>query len=78
MNGVASLGTRPAIEAGGRPVLEVHLLDANLDAYGKLVRVEFLQKLRDEANYDRLDALIAQIERDADQARRYFLDRSNG
>ncbi|HYF60522.1 MAG TPA: bifunctional riboflavin kinase/FAD synthetase [Burkholderiaceae bacterium] len=70
--GVASLGTRPAVETGGAPLLETHVLDWQGDAYGRVVRIEFLRKLRDEAHYDGLDALVAQIRRDADAARAHF------
>ena len=70
--GVASLGTRPAVETDGAPLLETHVLDWAGDAYGRLVRIEFLRKLRDEAHYDGLDALVAQIRRDADDARSHF------
>ena len=70
--GVASLGTRPAIEEDGRHLLEVHLLDWSGDAYGKLARVEFLQKIRDEAHFDNLDLLGQAIEADAMRARAYF------
>ena len=69
---VASLGTRPAVEASGRFLLEVHALNWSGQAYGRLVKVEFLQKLRDEAHYPSLEALQAQIARDCDQARDYF------
>jgi len=70
--GVASLGTRPAVETAGAPLLETHVLDWAGHAYGKLVRIEFLRKLRDEAHYDSLDALTTQIRLDADQARAHF------
>ncbi len=70
--GVASLGTRPAVESNGRLLLEVHLFDFAQEVYGKLISVEFLHKLRDEAHYDSLDLLTAQIERDATAARAYF------
>ncbi|RPH63779.1 MAG: bifunctional riboflavin kinase/FAD synthetase, partial [Burkholderiales bacterium] len=70
--GVASLGTRPAIERDGRLLLEVHLFDFETDVYGRLVRVEFLHKLRDEAHYDSIELLTAQIERDAQAARDWF------
>jgi len=69
---VASLGTRPAVETGGAPLLETHVLDWAGDAYGRLVCVEFVRKLRDEAHYDTLDALVAQIRRDAAAARAHF------
>jgi riboflavin kinase/FMN adenylyltransferase len=75
--GVASLGVRPTVEEAGRVLLEVHCLQwpsrlAAEGAYGKLVHVELLHKLRDEARFDGLDALTAAIRRDADAARAYF------
>ncbi len=72
LQAVASLGTRPAVENEGKPLLEVHVLDYQGEAYGKLVRVEFLHKLRDEENYTSLELLTAQIQKDADAARAYF------
>ncbi len=67
--GVASLGTRPTVHANGRPTLEVHLFNFNRSIYRQHLRVEFLHKLRDEAKFPDLDTLIAQIDRDAQQAR---------
>lgn len=73
---VASLGVRPTVEDAGRMLLEVHVFDYDQPAYGKLVRVEFLQKLRDEEKYVDLPTLTAAIERDARQARAFFAQRS--
>ena len=67
--GVASLGTRPTVHANGRPTLEVHLFNFNRSIYRLHLRVEFLHKLRDEAKFDSLEALVAQIDQDAAQAR---------
>ncbi|HSD44602.1 MAG TPA: bifunctional riboflavin kinase/FAD synthetase [Burkholderiales bacterium] len=67
--GVASLGVRPTVKAGGKAVLEVHLFDFAGDLYGAHLRVEFLAKLRDEEKYSDLDALKAQIARDCAAAR---------
>jgi len=39
--------------------------------------VEFLKKLRDEAHFDSLDALKAQIGRDTDEARCHFLQHAS-
>jgi riboflavin kinase/FMN adenylyltransferase len=73
---VASLGVRPTVEDAGRTLLEVHLFDVNQQCYGKLVRVEFLAKLRDEEKYDGLAALTAAIARDGRQARAWFAQRA--
>jgi riboflavin kinase/FMN adenylyltransferase len=75
--GVASLGVRPSVDDSGHVLLEVHCLEwpAALGAeggYGKLVRVELLHKLRDEARFDTLEALSAAIGRDVADARAYF------
>jgi riboflavin kinase/FMN adenylyltransferase len=70
--GVASLGRRPTVEDAGRLLLEVHLFDWSGDAYGKLVNVTLVQRLRDEIRYDKLDDMIAQIHIDAAQARDYL------
>ena len=67
--GVASLGLRPTVEDSGRWLLEVHLFDFAATGLRRLVCVEFLQKLRDEERYRRLDALTAAIADDARRAR---------
>ncbi|MFA5488796.1 MAG: bifunctional riboflavin kinase/FAD synthetase [Candidimonas sp.] len=72
MRAVASIGVRPTVAQDGELLLEVHLLDASVDAYGKLVRIEFLEHLRDEAAFPGLDALVAAIEQDVQRARLYF------
>ncbi len=71
-DGVASLGVRPTVKANGQAVLEVHLFDFNGDLYGRQVAVRFLHKIRDEARYDGLEALTAQIARDCDAARDFL------
>jgi riboflavin kinase/FMN adenylyltransferase len=73
--GVASLGVRPTVEDSGRVLLETYLLDRTLSCYGKLVRVEFLKKLRDEEKYPDLPTLTAAIEGDVAQARAFFKQR---
>jgi riboflavin kinase / FMN adenylyltransferase len=53
-------------------VLEVHLFDFDRQIYGSHVTVHFLHKLRDEAKYESLEALTAQIERDVQSTKAYF------
>jgi riboflavin kinase/FMN adenylyltransferase len=72
---VASLGVRPTVEDNGRVLLEVHVFDFSGNCYGKLIRVEFLKKLRDEAKYDDLDSLTRAIDADACAAREFFAQR---
>jgi riboflavin kinase/FMN adenylyltransferase len=65
---VANLGTRPTF-GPGRLALEVHLLDPPGDLYGATLRVAFVARLRDEARFDSLSALAAQIAADVAAAR---------
>jgi len=70
--GAASLGVRPTVGEGLRPVLEVHLFDFDRQIYGQHVSVHFLHKLRDEAKFDSLAALTDQIGRDVAATKAYF------
>jgi riboflavin kinase/FMN adenylyltransferase len=66
---VASLGTNPTFVDGGSLVLEVHVLDWDGDLYGRRVRIAFVARLRDEAKFESVEALLAQIHRDIADAR---------
>lgn len=70
---VANLGVRPTIAGIPKLSLEVHVLDFAGDLYDKHVHVEFLHKIRDEQKFDGLDALKAQITKDVDLARAFFI-----
>jgi len=75
LDGVASIGFRPTVVAGGKATLEVFLFDYSADLYGRHVRVEFVAKIRDEARYDGLEALKAAIAEDCSAARRLLAER---
>jgi riboflavin kinase/FMN adenylyltransferase len=77
VGGVANVGIRPTATDAARPRLEVHLFDWKRDCYGAHLRVHFLHKLRDERKFDSLDALTAQITRDADAARAWLAHNPN-
>jgi riboflavin kinase/FMN adenylyltransferase len=77
LDGVASLGKRPTVDDSGRVLLETYCLEwpASLGdegGYGKLIRVELLHKIRDEARYDGLLMLTAAIQQDAVDARAFL------
>jgi riboflavin kinase/FMN adenylyltransferase len=65
---VASVGTRPTFD-GTKPLLEVHLFDFDQDIYGEYIHIDFVARLRSEVKYDSVDELVAQMHRDADNAR---------
>ena len=66
--GVASFGLNPTVTDSTHQKCEVHLFDWHGDLYGQRLQVAFLHKLRDEAKYDSLEALQAQIHLDMSQA----------
>lgn len=67
--GVANLGVRPTFGDVGRPVLEVHLLDRDCDLAGRVVRVAFVARLRDERRFPSAEALVRQLRQDVEHAR---------
>ena len=80
LGGVGSLGFRPTFPGArpDRPVLEVHLLGYSGDLYGRQLDIAFLERLRDERAFPNVEALFAQIERDAAEAKSVFERRLNG
>ncbi|UOV17758.1 bifunctional riboflavin kinase/FAD synthetase [Pantoea agglomerans] len=69
--GVANIGTRPTVK-GLRQQLEVHLLDINMDLYGRHIDVVLKQKIRNEQRFASLEALKEQIANDVVTARQFF------
>ncbi|MDQ1437538.1 MAG: riboflavin kinase / adenylyltransferase [Acidimicrobiaceae bacterium] len=60
-----SLGRRPTFYADAdRSLLEAHLLDFSGDLYGERARVQFSARLRGEIRFDRVEDLVAQMDKD--------------
>ncbi len=68
LDGVASVGVRPAV-GGGEPLIEVHLFDFSGDLYGCRLEVRFLSRLRGEEDFPEIDALVRQMKQDEARAR---------
>ena len=71
-DGVANLGTRPAVGGEGF-LVESHLFDFEGSLYGQRLEVEFVKKLRDEAHFENIDDLVTQMREDDQQARNCLL-----
>lgn len=71
-NGVANVGVRPTVSQGLRRFLEVHLFGYEGDCYGCPIRVEFIDKIRDEQRFASLDELKAQVNQDVLRAKSIF------
>jgi len=65
---VMNIGVRPTF-GNQECLLEVHLLDFAGDLYSTDLTVEFVDRLRPEMKFDSVQALIAQMCKDRDQAR---------
>lgn len=66
-----NVGIRPMFE-GDDITVEPYILDFNQELYGETLTVTFEKRLRDEAKFDSLDALIAQIGADVEASRAYL------
>lgn len=51
------------------PNVEAHILDFNRELYGEVVKLEFVEYLREELKYNSVDALLEQIHADIAQTR---------
>ncbi|QPN58634.1 bifunctional riboflavin kinase/FAD synthetase [Synechococcus sp. CBW1002] len=69
MAAVMNLGPQPTVDPQAPSAVEVHLLDRQLNLNGLALTVEPLRLLRSQCRFSGLDELVAQIGRDADQAR---------
>ncbi|WP_108811750.1 bifunctional riboflavin kinase/FAD synthetase [Sphingorhabdus sp. Alg231-15] len=68
INGAANLGIRPTFDPP-KELLEPYFFDFAEDLYGQMIEVELHHFLRGEAKFDDLDALMAQMAIDCDEAR---------
>jgi riboflavin kinase/FMN adenylyltransferase len=67
-NAVTNVGVRPTFD-GENVTVEAHIFDFDRDIYGQTLAVDFVERLRGEQKFDGIEALVAQIKQDAEQAR---------
>lgn len=70
---VTNIGRRPTVYEDYATTIESHILDFSSDVYGEPIRLSFLDRLRDEMTFASMLELTAQIRRDVEATRRYFL-----
>ena len=73
LKGAANLGIRPSFDPP-KELLEPHFFDFTGDLYGQEIDVAFHAFIRPEAKYDGMDALMAQIAVDCDEAKALLAD----
>jgi len=72
-DGVANIGYSPTFD-DHIFTIEVHILDFDENIYGEKIRVNFIQRIRDEKKFDGISELSEQIRRDVEVARRILAE----
>jgi riboflavin kinase/FMN adenylyltransferase len=70
--GIMNIGQRPTVSQQMHISMEVHIFPFSGDLYGMHMRVELLERLRDEIRFDSVAQLTAQIESDIAFAKEYL------
>lgn len=65
-----NVGIRPTFETGRGLLVEAYLIDFEGDLYGRTLRIAFVSRLRGERRFPGVEALIAQMHRDVEEARK--------
>ncbi len=70
---VTNIGRRPTVYEDYATTIESYILDFSSDVYGERVRLSFFDRVREEMTFPSMLELTAQIRRDVEATRRYFL-----
>ena len=68
---VTNIGTRPTFTFDKKTLhVETHILEHQQDIYGKVIKLEFVERLRQEQRFPSVESLVGQIHEDIAQARK--------
>ncbi len=70
--GVTNIGTRPTLYEDMKATIETYVFDFSANVYGEMVRLFFLERLREERKFPSVEALSEQIGRDIEAARAFL------
>jgi riboflavin kinase/FMN adenylyltransferase len=70
-NGLANVGSNPTFNVASRR-MEVHVLQFTGNLYGQRLRIDFLEKIRDEITFNGVESLKHQISQDLQTAQNFF------
>lgn len=62
-----NIGVRPTFVSGAR-VMEVNLFDFHETIYGEKMKIEFVDRIRDEKKFSGPDELVAQLKKDREKS----------
>ena len=74
---VTNIGKNPTVDGRTRTV-ETHVIDEQLDLYGKRIGVAFFERIREERRFESKEALFAQIRCDAETAKKVLKETKKG
>lgn len=74
--GMMNIGTNPTV-GGGEQSIEIHFFDFEQDLYGKKLKIELLERLRNERKFESLDTLRTQLNKDKIVALKFIENSSN-
>ncbi len=64
--GMLNIGHRPTLSNGLERSIEVHILHFSSNLYQKTMRIEFVERVRDEKKFEKVDELVNQLCKDAE------------
>lgn len=70
---ITNVGFRPTF-GNNKLLIETHVFNFNSDIYGKRIKVEFVERIRDEERFESVDALVAQIKKDVENVKKLLTD----
>ena len=68
--GMLYIGNRPTLEGKPETRIEVNILDFDQEIYGANLRISLIEKIRGDAKFDSLGAMISQLKKDEEQSRK--------
>lgn len=71
--GMLNIGTNPTV-GGKHQSIEVHFFDFDTDIYDQKIKVELLERLRDEHKFESVEALKNQLKKDKVNAKLFIAD----
>lgn len=71
-HGMMNIGIRPTVTNSLEKKIEVHLFDFNQQIYDSIIRIECIEKIRDEKKFENVEALKSQLAEDEKTVRNLF------
>lgn len=68
---VTDIGTKPTVTDSGKHICETHIIGYSGNLYGRTVKIDFLEYIREEKKFDDIEKLKTQIESDIKKAKTY-------